>query len=428
MLFRSGRSERRSALGHYLTGLLLEGERKSIEPMAARLVEDPKRVEAMRQRLQQAVCVAKWDDNNIWRRLALKLEKGLESELSAWVVDDTGFPKKGKYSVGVARQYSGTLGRIDNCQIAVSLHFASEKGSGCLGMDLFLPEAWTDDRERCRSVGVPDGSVHKTKWQISISQIDRALSFGMKPQTVLADAGYGVCGEYREELEQRGLHYVVAIKPTHLMWPLGSDPKRPEKLGTAGRPHTRYRDGDFKPTSIEEVIAGLNPNEFQQISWREGSKKQQRSNFFVARIRLAERHTKGAPPSQPLWLLVEWPKGEASPSRFWVSNLPAETPVLTLVRYAKLRWRIERDYQELKQEIGLDHFEGRTWNGFHHHVLLCCLAHGFLALKRALFPPREKTHIVQASAAYSANSSRENWLLLSLRSKSKTALSESTHV
>jgi SRSO17 transposase len=212
------------------------------------------------------------------------------------------------------------------------------------------------------------------------------------------------------------------------MWPIGSEPKRPEKTGKSGRPHTRYRDGDAKPVAISKAIFEIERNQFKEISWREGSKKQQTSHYFSTRIQLAERHAKGSPPSEPLWLLVEWPKNEIEPTKFWISNLPVETSEMTLIRYAKLRWRIERDYQELKQEIGLDHFEGRTWNGFHHHVLLCCVAHGFLALRRALFPPRQKTNVAKATQVYSTCSANKSWFLLPMLSKSIQTASEAYYV
>jgi len=386
MIAGMGRIERRAALSSYVTGLLLDGERKSIEPMASRLVDDPSEIEAMRQRLQQAVVVAKWRDDEVFRRLALKLDIELPG-VEALVVDDTGFPKKGVHSVGVARQYSGTLGRVDNCQVAVSLHLASEMGSGCIAVRLYLPEEWTDDRARMRKVGVPDEICFETKWQISLRQIDAALAGGVRKHVALADAGYGDVGDFRAGLRERGLAYVVGINGSPVVWPPGSTPKIPLRKGPKGHHPSRYRDEEHPPVTIAELAPRL---KYRKVSWREGSKGWQCSRFAAVRIRTAHRHLQSHPPGEEEWLLCEWPEGEKQPTKHWLSTLPAQTSLRALVRSAKLRWRVERDYQDLKGELGLDHYEGRTWRGFHHHATLCSVAHGFLALQRALFPPEEQ--------------------------------------
>jgi len=385
-----GRLERREALASYVTGLLLDGERKSIEPMAARLVDRPGEIQAMRQRLQQAVVVAKWADEEMRRRLALKLDAELPG-VEALVVDDTGFPKKGKHSVAVSRQYSGTLGRIDNCQIATSLHLAGEAGSGCIGMRLFLPEAWAEDVRRREMVGVPDEVVFQKKWEISLAQIDDALRWGVRKHVVLADAGYGDASEFRAGLRQRGLRYVVGVQGDHRVWPPGIRPHVPaKKPGTPGRPRT-WPVGDVEPQRINRVAAALGRDAFSVVRWREGSRGKQSSRFAALWVTPAENHGhgRGRPPAEAVWLLIEWPVGEAEPTKFWLAAFPQSASLVSLVRLAKIRWRVERDYQELKQEIGLDHYEGRTWRGFHHHATLCAVAHGFLALRRALFPPEE---------------------------------------
>jgi len=235
-----GRRERRRALQDYLTGLLLDGERKSIEPMAARLVEDEARVEAMRQRLQQCVSASGWSNWEMRRRLALTLQERMP-EVEALVMDDTGFAKKGAHSVGVARQYSGTLGRTDNCQVAVSLHLAGKRGSGCIGMRLYLPEEWVQDMERRKAAGVPEEVGFQRKWEISLTLVDDALEWGVRPYVVLADPGYGDCREFREELTRRGLPYVVGVQGTHKVWPPGVVPHRIETPPSKkGRPSTRY--------------------------------------------------------------------------------------------------------------------------------------------------------------------------------------------
>jgi SRSO17 transposase len=383
-----GRPERLRAMASYITGLLLDGERKSVQPMAARLVDEESEIEAMRQRLQQAVCFSPWSDAEIFSRVSQKVDREMPG-IEALVVDDTGFPKKGKYSVGVARQYSGTLGRVDNCQVAVSVHLAGELGSACIGMRLFLPEAWADDMARRRSVGVPVEIEFSKKWQIALAVIDDALAAGVRRHVVLADPGYGDATEFRDGLTERKLPYVVGVMGSHLVWQHGVVPTVPERAsGKSGPPFTRAR-ADVPPISIERYATELGVDNYRRVTWREGSRGKQSSRFAAVRIRSAERRTKGRPPGIEEWLLCEWPDGETAPTKFYVSSLPATTSLKALVRAARLRWRVERDYQELKQEIGLDHFEGRMWRGFHHHAALCAVAHAFLALQRALFPPED---------------------------------------
>jgi len=387
MVADMGRPERRRAMEWYIVGLLLDGERKSIEPMAGRLVDDTSEIEAMRQRLQQAVSVSTWLDDELYRRIALKLDGELPG-VEALVLDDTGFAKRGRHSVGVQRQYSGTLGRVDNCQVAVSLHLAGEAGSGCIGMRLFLPEVWADDTVRCRKVGVPEDLEFRPKWQIALRQIDDALRWGVRRHIVLADAGYGDCSEFRHGLIERGLNYVVGVQSGHCVWPPGVEPQPPEQAARRGRPRTDWTASEA-PVRIEELACSIPFEQYRTVSWRQGSKGPQRSKFVALRVCPAENYRRGKakPPQATHWLLIQWPSDKDSPAKFWLSNLPASTSLVTLVRLAKLRWRVERDYQEMKQEIGLDHFEGRTWRGFHHHATLCAVAHAFLALQRALFPP-----------------------------------------
>jgi SRSO17 transposase len=386
MLEGQGRPERRSALGHYITGLLLDGERKSIQPMAARLTKDPAEADAMRQRLQDCVSASRWSEDELLRRFAIKLGRELPG-LEVIVVDDTGFAKKGTHSVGVARQYSGTLGRTDNCQVATSVHLAGDLGSVMVGSRLYLPKVWTDDRQRCRAAGIPDEVEFKTKWQIALDLIDQTLGFGISRRPVLADAGYGEIPEFRDGLTQRGLTYVVGVPNNHLIWPPGTNPKPPKRRpGKLGRPYSRWRDGNKQPSKIAELVKGIPRERYKTVSWREGARGKLSSKFLAYRVRPAERHTKGKPPGDEQWLLCEWHSSETEP-RFHFSTLPANLSLKELVRFTKLRWRVERDYQDLKGEVGLDHFEGRTWRGFHRHGTLCAVAHGFLALRRALFPP-----------------------------------------
>jgi SRSO17 transposase len=394
-----GRSERRRAMGLYITGLLLDGERKSIEPMAARLVDDERHIAAMRQRLHGCIAESLWSDDEIRARLARKLDREMPG-VEAFVIDDTGFPKKGKYSVGVQRQYCGTLGRRDNCQVATSLHLAGEAGSGCIALRLYLPESWADDKRRRRIAGVPQDAMFLRKWEIALRQLDDALQWGVRKHVVLADAGYGDCVEFRAGLEERGLRYVVAVNGTHLVWPPGSNPRPPKrKPGQGGVAPTKYVDGDKRPIAISELVQRIPLSKYKKLAWREGSRGRQSSRFLAMRVRVAAHHHYGKAPSDEQWLLCNWLDGADAP-KFWLSNLPGSTPIKAIVALAKLRWRVERDYQELKQEIGLDHFEGRTWRGFHHHATLCAVAHAFLALRRALSPPiPNEVDIAEGAAA-----------------------------
>ena len=376
-----GRSERREALGNYITGLLLEGERKSIAPMAERLSE-PGHAEAMRQRMQQAVVVATWSETELFRRVAAQLNEKLP-ELEAFVIDDTGFPKKGEHSVGVARQYSGTLGRTDNCQVATSLHLLGERGSGCIGMRLYLPQEWVDDEKRRGKTGVPKDVTFRKKWQSALDLLDDALAWELPQRVVLADAGYGDCGDFRRAVDERGLGYLVAVTGTANVWPLDSEPRVPDYKGVG--PHsTRLRSDDARPLPMEQLVEQAR---FRRVTWRQGSRGMQAARFAAFRVRPARE--KGRPPEPQQWLLLEETNQPKRAYRFYLSNLPANTATKELVRLAKLQWHIERDYQELKGELGLDHSEGRTWAGFHHHVALCAAAHAFLAIRRALFPPVE---------------------------------------
>jgi SRSO17 transposase len=362
------------------------------------------------------------------RRLAIKLDRELP-ELEAFVVDDTGFAKKGTHSVGVARQYSGTLGRTDNCQVATSLHLAGERGSGCIGFRLYLGKEWTDDRARCRAVGVPDEIQFKTKWQIALDQIGAALSWGLPKRPVLADSGYGEVPEFRDGLVDRGLHYVVGIPGNHLVWPPGAEPHSPKpQRRKPGRPPTRWRDGGAHPVQIATLVEGIPHRRYKKVTWREGARGKMTSRFLAYRVRPAEGHTKGRPPAAEQWLLCEWADGDKAP-KFHLSTLPANLGLRALARTAKLRWRVERDYQDLKGEIGLDHFEGRTWRGFHHHAVLCATAHGFLALRRALFPPEPNEVDTSGSAPTpTAGTASSHRLVSALRPPDRWPLSRASAI
>jgi SRSO17 transposase len=373
----------------YLTGLCLPGERKSIEPMAARV--DPKRVCARHQSMHHFVANAAWEDAAVLcmaRDLVLDAMER-HGAVAAWIVDDTGMPKKGSHSVGVARQYCGALGKQENCQVAVSVTLANEAVSVPAAYRLYLPEVWAKDAKRRRAAGVPPEVVFLTKWQIALQQIDALRREELPPAPVVADAGYGVVTAFRDGLTSRSIPYMVGVSEETTVWPPGVEPLPPLRWSGRGRPPTRIRrTARRRPLSVQALALRLPPRALRTLSWRQGTRGSMRSRFASVRVRPAHRDQNRHEPRAVEWLLIEWPRGEAAPTKYWLSSMPANTPLPTMVRLAKLRWRIERDYEELKDQFGLDHYEGRGWRGFHHHGSLCIAAYAFLAAERArLFPP-----------------------------------------
>lgn len=365
-----GRSERRRWGSVYVRGLLLDGERKSIEPMANRLPDG--NVQAMQQFIGQSP----WDHVPIRRRLAERMCRELVPA-HAWIVDDTGFPKKGDHSVGVARQYSGTLGKVGNCQVAVSLHLATDDACMPLNFVLYLPQSWTDAPDRMKRAGVPEGTTFKSKWQLALDLIDGALTWDIGKGLIVSDVAYGKINEFRQGLIDRDLYYVVEVESRTVVFsePDAAGPKKegPKKKQAKAKP---------KALSVMEFAKRLPSWRFKTIRWREGSKGHMVSRFAAVRVQPAHGHSKGnknLPPRQ--WLLIEWPAGEPEPCKFWFSNLLPQTGLRRLVRLAKIRWRVEQNYQQQKQELGLDHYEGRAFMGWHHHVTMNMIAYGFLILE-----------------------------------------------
>jgi len=383
-----GHADRRDPLAAYCTGLLLPGERKSVEPMAARIA--PEEVGAKHQSLHHFVAKAPWDEARLlaaMRDYVLpKLEK--RAPIRAWIIDDTGIPKKGRHSVGVARQYCGELGKQDNCQVAVTLSVASDHASLPVAIRLYLPEPWANDEDRRRKAGVPADIAFKTKPQIALDQIRQAIVDRVPEGIVLADAGYGNDTTFRSGLTELGLAYVVGVQGSTSVWTPGTEPLPAKSWSGNGRkPKLLRRDSTVKPVKLSELARGLPANGWQTVRWREGTKSAMVSRFAALRVQPSHRDYWRAEPRPEEWLLIEWPDGEKEPARYWLSTLPADTPIATLVDTAKLRWRIERDFQDLKQEIGLDHYEGRGWRGFHHHAALSIAAYGFLVAERSPIPP-----------------------------------------
>jgi SRSO17 transposase len=373
-----GHADRKSPLRDYCTGLILPGERKSVEPMAAKTA--PARTAAQHQSLLHFVGVASWSDEKV---LAKVREMVLPSmgPIEAWIIDDTGFPKQGKHSVGVQHQYCGQLGKEANCQVAVSLSIANHSASLPAAYRLYLPKEWIKDKARRAKTGVPRDIVFKTKPEIALEQIRWACEAGLPRGVALMDAGYGVDSRLRTGMTALGVTYVVGIQPKILVWPPGTGPKR------RGRPinNTGRRD-EPDLISAKHLARDLPKHAWQTIRWREGSAEWLSSRFARVRVRVAHSQLLPELLSEE-WLLIEWPEGEAEPTKYWLSTLPANISFRELVDFAKLRWRIERDYLELKQEVGLGHFEGRGWRGFHHHATMCIAAYGFLISERETIPP-----------------------------------------
>jgi SRSO17 transposase len=373
MLAGVGRAERRHHGSLYVQGLLLDGERKSIEPLAGRVPG------ADVQALQQFVGQSPWAWEPVRRLLAQRMEKELHPA-AAWIIDDTGFPKQGRHSVGVARQYSGTLGKVGNCQVAVAVHLSTETESMPLDWALYLPQAWTEDAARCRRAGVPAPTPFRTKPELALELIDQLLAWGLRRQPVLADAGYGNSTQFRAGLARRGLQYVVGVESHTAVWDQPTARVRPRRRPGRGRPRRPYYRG--QPVALRDLAAALPPQAWRTITWRQGSQGPQRSRFTACRVQPAHGHAHQQPELESVWLLVEWPLDMAAPTKYWFSNLPEGVSWRRLVRLAKLRWRVEQNYQQLKEELGLDHYEGRGWQGWHHHVTLVCLAYAFLLSER----------------------------------------------
>jgi len=383
-----GHADRAEPLKDYCLGLLMPVERKSVEPLAA--VIAPSRVAAKHQSLLHFVGQAPWSDEALMGRVRDWVLPRIEQRgaICAWIIDDTGFPKKGKHSVGVARQYCGQLGKQDNCQVAVSLSVANDAASLPIAWRLYLPQVWADDPERRRKAKIPDDVTFKTKPQIALEQIRAAQAQGVAPGVILADAGYGADGGFRAGLTQLALTYVVGVQPTLSVWRPGEGPLPPKPWSGKGRPTSRLRrDADHQPVSAKTLAETLAAEAWHNVAWREGTNAELSSRFAAVRLRPASRDFNLSEAHEQEWLLIEWPEDESAPTKYWLSTLPPDTSITQLVDTAKLRWRIERDYQELKQELGLGHYEGRSWRGFHHHASLCIAAYGFLISLRESIPP-----------------------------------------
>lgn len=377
-----GHSDRHAGLRGYCTGLMLPLSRKSVEPMAARV--DPMHASARHQALHHFVAKAEWSHEEMLRRVCQWVIPKMDFRGGGgWIIDDTGFPKKGRHSVGVARQYCGMLGKQDNCQVAVSISLASNQGSLPVAWQLYLPEDWAADPERRAKAGVPQEVRFATKTQIALQQLRALLAQGAPHHCVLADAGYGVDNAVRQALSDMGLRYAVGITSAVVVWPPGLKPLPPKPYSGTGRPPVMpRRTPTLQPMSVKALAQSLPSRAFQTISWREGTNETLSGRFAAVRVRHAGGNAGKARLRPEQWLLIEWPASDAEPSKYVLSTLPEETPINELVSVAHQRWRIERDYQDLKQDFGLGHYEGRGWRGFHHHAALSIAAYGFLMAER----------------------------------------------
>jgi SRSO17 transposase len=375
------RRDQRDKGGTYVRGLLLDGRRKSMQPMAERLGVD-------HQGLQQFVSSSTWAVEPVRERLARRAVAVIDPD--AWVVDDTGFVKDGTASPGVARQYSGTLGKVGNCQIGVSVCAVTDTASCPLSWRLFLPERWDDAeattaeaaaaiRARRERAGIPENLRHREKWRLACDMLEELTGWGLAPPVLVCDAGYGNNGEFRDQLSTRGWRYVVQVTGDLTAHAADALPETITYSGRGPRPKPRYRT---RPVGLREHVLAAGHDSAVELTWREGSRGPMTSHFVALRVRPAGRRPTGrlaADGSLPeTWLLAEWPPDEPEPTDYWLATLPEGTDLAHLVRLAKIRWRIEHDYRELKTGLGLDHFEGRTFTGWHRHVTLVAAAQLFI--------------------------------------------------
>lgn len=344
----AGHADRAIPLKNYCTGLLLPGERKSVEPMAARLAPD--NVRRMHQSLHHLVADAPWSDEAVLRQVSESVLPALQKHggIVCWIVDDTGFPKKGSHSVGVARQYCGQLGKQENCRVAVSLSLATWTASLPVAYRLYLPESWAHNEQRRKEAGIPAEIPFQTKPQIAVQQIRQAVEEEWPRGTVVADAAYGNDGRFRSEITELGLQYVVGVQSSITVWKPGTGPLPPSPRKQRGRPPSLLRrDSDHQPVTAKQLALSLPAEAWRKVDWRQGTKQKRRSRFAVVRVRPAHRDYWQSEPHEEEWLLIEWPKEEAEPARYWLSTLPATWKLNDLVALAKNRWLIERDYEEL---------------------------------------------------------------------------------
>jgi SRSO17 transposase len=382
-----GHADRKAPFRSYCLGLMQPGRRKNVEAIAARV--EPRRVRSAHQSLHHFVANADWSDALLLRRVRdLVLPKVLEGGgARIWFVVETCYSKKGAHSVGVARQYCAPLGRHDNCRIAVSLSIAGERMSLPVAFTLYLPKEWAIDDARRAKAGVPRGVAFRTRPQIALEQIRSARAEGAPEAVIQAEASFGDDAGFRAALTELGLAYVVGVKASLRLWRSQAAALPAKDAGDeAGSSDALLRDPQDEPIAAEQLATTLPEEVKQYVVWRKNEGPPSGSRFAAVRVRVLQRAS-GAPQlREDEWLLVEWRGTEGGPCGYWLSNLPADAPVLHLVKTAKLRWLVERDSLRLTNDLGFDQFEGRGWRGFHHHAALCIASYGFLLSEQALPP------------------------------------------
>jgi len=384
-----GCAQQKRTLGHLGTCVeahLHDGHRKTHQPAGMRLAGVPEEADAIRQRINRAH-LAGWSDRTVLDRLHEVARQAIP-DAAALLIDDTGIEKKGDKSPGVQRQYTGTAGKVTNCQIVVSTHWSSHEASMPLEMDLYMPQSWCDDPVRRAEASIPEDLVFRTKPQIALEQVDAICDSGSAPGLVLADASYGDDTSFRNALRDRGLDYALGVSKTLKVWRPGEGPDPPAARSRKGRPPTRRFPGTYQPVEIGVLATELADELWEDVDLRPGQRDPRTSRFARLRVRHAHRAVVGKPPGPEEWLLVEWPEGESAPTHYYLCSLSETMPLSEMAILAKLRWRVERDYQDAKQEIGLHHYEGRRWIGFKHHLTICTASMAYLAASRSLSPPR----------------------------------------
>lgn len=376
-----GNAKRRASFATYALGLLGDAERKSVEPIAARATGSAENVDAMHQRLLHFLTDSPWDDHSV-RRLAA--EYGVKAmtatePIEAWILDDTGFLKQGTHSVGVQRQYTGSAGKVANCQVGVSLSVATRSAHLPLDFELYLPTCWTDDAKRRKEARIPDEVVFKTKPELALDMVSRALNDGVPRGVVLGDAGYGASADFRLALQRLGLHYSLGINPLTTVYEVG------EVVNRGGQ-----------AIGVRALASKLRAKgKFKRCTWRAGTRDELSARFAMRRVAVCGEQDRELHERPCVWLLIEWRDGEAAPANYFFSSLPPDIKLRELVRITMQRWRTERVYEDLKGELGLDHYEGRRFRGWHHHisVALCCFAFA-VAERHRIFPlPTRRHHL-----------------------------------
>jgi len=374
-----GLDERRASYAVYAMGLFGDGDRKSMEPIAARADPRPRRVTGQHQRIQHFITNSDWSDRGV-RRVAAQhgIKALLEREpITHWIIDDTGFLKQGSHSVGVKRQYTGSAGKVTNCQVGVSLSIATWTQHLPIDFEIYLPREWTDDSARRKEGRIPDEVVFKTKLELAMDMIDRALGDGVPPRLVLVDAAYGTSSRFRNELQNRGLSYAVGVTSAMKVWQLDDSNRR-----VGGRTLTA---GEYATKLVDQGA-------FRKTTWREGTGGQLSARFAALRVLPIADEGVARAERQSLWLLMEWENGKDAPSKFHLASLPEHLSVKALVLNVKQRWRTERAYQDMKGQLGLDHFEGRRYRGWHHHISVVLSCYAFIVAEHARhFPPAVRT-------------------------------------